>query len=45
MAYNEKYRERAISYKDNGHTFKELQETFKGRVEKVGVKIDLRVYV
>ena len=29
MAYNEKYRERAVSYKDSGHTFKELKEIFK----------------
>ena len=29
MAYDEKYRVRAVSYKDSGHTFKELKETFK----------------
>lgn len=28
MAYDEKYRERAVAYKNNGHTFKQLKETF-----------------
>ena len=28
MAYDEKYRERAVGYKDGGHSFKELRETF-----------------
>jgi transposase len=29
MAYDEKYRVQAVSYKDSGHTFKQLKETFK----------------
>ncbi len=29
MAYDEKYRERAVAYKNNGNTFKKLKETFK----------------
>ena len=29
MAYDEKYRVQAVSYKDSGHTFKELKEIFK----------------
>jgi len=29
MAYDEKYRVQAVSYKDSGHTFKELKEAFK----------------
>jgi transposase len=28
MAYDEKFRMRAVTFKDNGHTFKELKETF-----------------
>lgn len=28
MAYDEKYRKRAIAYKEAGHTFKELKEVF-----------------
>ena len=28
MAYDEKYRERAVAFKNNGHTFKQLKETF-----------------
>ena len=28
MAYDEKFREKAVEYKDNGHTFKQLKETF-----------------
>ena len=28
MAYEEKYRKRAIAYKESGHTFKELKEVF-----------------
>ena len=28
MAYDEKYRQRAVEYKDNGHTFKQLKEAF-----------------
>ena len=28
MAYDERYRERAVGYKDSGHSFKALQETF-----------------
>ena len=29
MAYSMDYRLRAVEYKDEGHTFKELRETFK----------------
>ena len=29
MAYCEKYRKAAVEYKDSGHTFKELKNTFK----------------
>lgn len=29
MAYDEKYRAQAVSYKDSGHTFKQLKEIFK----------------
>jgi len=29
MAYDEKYRKRAIEYKENNHTFKELKEAFR----------------
>jgi hypothetical protein len=29
MAYNELYRARALEYKKNGHTFKELYEAFR----------------
>src|SRR5215469_7910038 len=28
MAYDEKYRKRAVEYKDKGHTFKQLKEAF-----------------
>lgn len=28
MAYDEKYRARAVAYKDSGHTFEQLKETF-----------------
>jgi len=28
MAYDEKFRRRAVEYKDNGHTFKQLKDTF-----------------
>jgi transposase len=28
MAYDEKYRARAVAFKDNGHTFEELKEVF-----------------
>jgi transposase len=28
MAYDEKFRERAVAYKDSGHTFEELKEAF-----------------
>jgi transposase len=28
MAYDEKFREKAVEYKDNGHTFEELKEAF-----------------
>lgn len=28
MAYDEKYRMRAVEFKNNGHTFKELQKVF-----------------
>ncbi|MCL1919423.1 MAG: IS630 transposase-related protein [Peptococcaceae bacterium] len=28
MSYDEKYRRRAVAYKDSGHTFKELKEVF-----------------
>jgi transposase len=28
MAYDEKFRARAVAYKDSGHSFKELQEAF-----------------
>ena len=28
MAYDEKFRRKAIEYKDNDHTFKQLRETF-----------------
>jgi transposase len=28
MAYDEKFREKAVIYKDNGHSFKELKEIF-----------------
>jgi transposase len=28
MAYDEKFRKKAVEYKDNGHTFKQLEETF-----------------
>jgi transposase len=28
MAYDEKYRKAAVEYKDSGHTFKQLKETF-----------------
>jgi transposase len=28
MAYNKKYRNRALEFKANGHTFKELKEVF-----------------
>lgn len=27
--YSKDYRKRAVEYKDEGHTFKELKETFK----------------
>jgi len=51
MAYSTDYKKRALAYKDEGHTFKELYETFKipaatyynwkGQVEKgvLGVKV------
>jgi transposase len=29
MAFSKDYRERAVAYKDEGHTFKELKEAFK----------------
>jgi transposase len=29
MAYCEKYRKSAVEYKDSGHTFEEVKETFK----------------
>ena len=29
MAYCEKYRKRAVEYKNSGHTFEELKDTFK----------------
>ena len=29
MAYDEKYRKAAVEYKDSGHTFEELTNTFK----------------
>lgn len=29
MAYDEKYRARAVEYKDSGHTFVELKEVFR----------------
>ena len=29
MAYCEKYRKAAVEYKDSGHTFEELKDTFK----------------
>jgi len=28
MAYDEKFRARAVAFKDNGHTFEQLEETF-----------------
>jgi transposase len=28
MAYDEKYRARAVAFKDNGHTFEQLKEVF-----------------
>jgi transposase len=28
MAYDEKFRERAVVFKDNGHTFEQLKEAF-----------------
>ena len=28
MAYDEKFRARAVAFKDNGHTFEQLKETF-----------------
>jgi transposase len=28
MAYEEKFRKKAVEYKDNGHTFEQLEETF-----------------
>jgi transposase len=28
MAYDEKFRERAVAFKDSGHTFKELKKVF-----------------